>query len=108
MTEQEVVANFVKKLQALLPKQPKVQFTRWSVNREHRNALSIEPSRVDVVEHYQDAVTDVEKYKVQIAVWWGEDGHDGIPAASKIIMQGKQEFIVHGTVEEVTAALNGK
>jgi hypothetical protein len=115
MTDQEIIANITQALRDVLPKDivrgkqatKKVKFTRWSVSRDKRNSVAVDPSRVDVVEHFQDAVTDNEKYQIQIAVWWGEDGHDHIPAASRIIMQGRQEYLVNGTVEEVTAALNG-
>jgi hypothetical protein len=89
----------------------KMQFTRWTINPKDRRPVSVEPTRVDVIEHYQDAVSqdDSEKYRrVQIATWWGEEGHDGVPAATKIIMQNKQEYLVQGTVPEVTDKLNGK
>ena len=87
----------------------KITFMKWIVAKEQRRPISVEPSRVDVIEHYQDATAaaDADKYKMQIAMWWGEDGHDHIPAATKIIMQGKQEYIVQGTVEDVTKAING-
>ena len=84
----------------------KVTFMRWVINSNDRRAISVEPTLVDVIEHYQDAVTDREKYRVQIAMWWGEEGHDHIPAGTRIIMRNKQEYIVQGTVEEVTYALN--
>lgn len=84
----------------------KVTFTRWVIAREQRRPISVEPSRVDVIEHYQDAVTDSETHRVPIAIWWGEEGHDSIPAATRIIMHNKQEFFVQGSVEEVTAAIN--
>jgi hypothetical protein len=84
----------------------KVTFQRWMLDRNGRRPISVEPSRVDVIEHYQDACTDTERYRIQIATWWNEEGHDHIPAATRIIMQGKQEFFVQGTVEEVTKAIN--
>jgi len=86
----------------------KVTFTRWILNHEQRRPISVEPSRVDVVEHFDDARGT--KGHPSVMLWWNEDVnnpvHDTIPAASRIVMQGKQEYLVQGTVEEVTAALN--
>jgi hypothetical protein len=88
----------------------KVTFQRWAIDKNGRHPISVEPSRVDVIEYYQDKCADTTKYGPQIAVWWDEDVrfpvHNYIPAATKIIMQGKQEFFVQGTVEEVTKAIN--
>ena len=89
----------------------KVTFQRWVIDRNGRRPVSFEPSRVDVIEHYQDACIDDVKYRPQINMWWDQDDKDpnrrtSIPAATRIIMQGKQEFFVQGTVEEVTKAIN--
>ena len=70
----------------------KVKFVRWCMNAPDRTPLAVEPSRVDSVLHFSPAFTSPT----------GED----YPAASKIVMRGKQEYIVQGTVEEVTDKLN--
>jgi hypothetical protein len=70
-----------------------VLFTRWAVDEKSRTPVSVDPSRVDVVEHYSDA------FKAA----YGEE----FPAASKLVMKGKQEYIVQGAVAEVVKALNG-
>ena len=74
----------------------KVSFVRWCVDGNGRTPVAVEPSRVDCIE------------------WFGDFHRSSHPdviedqlAATKIIMQGKQEYIVQGTVEEVTNALNG-
>ena len=90
----------------------KVQFKRWALEAKDRRPLSIEPSRVDVIEHYQDRIelpvnSDKNRRLMQFVIWWGEDGHDHIPAATRIIMHNKQEYLVQGTVPEITDALNG-
>lgn len=71
----------------------KVQFTRWSLNAESRTPVSIEAARVDCVEFFSDPHTRSAT---------GEQ----FPAATRIIMQGKQEYLVQGTVAEVTKQLN--
>jgi hypothetical protein len=88
----------------------KITFTKWNIDSSRRKPVAVEPTRVDVIEHYQDAHGDDgdKATKIRIAIWWGEDGHDHVPAATRIIMQNKQEFLVQGTVEEVTKAINQK
>ena len=73
-----------------------VTFTRWCMEAKGRTPVSVNPARVDCVEHFSDA------YPPR---WEGEDP---FPACTKIIMQGKQEYMVQGTVPEVTDKLNGK
>ena len=65
----------------------KVLFTRWCLDLAGRTLIAVEPKRVDCLEYFHP-----------------EGG--GMPAGTKIIMQGKQAYIVVGTVEEVTAKLN--
>ena len=71
----------------------KVLFTRWSMQASDRTPVAVNPARVDCVEWFGDAFHAAT----------GED----YPAAAKIIMQGKQEYVVQGTVAAVTALLNG-
>jgi hypothetical protein len=69
-----------------------VQFIRWCLDPIGRTLVSVNPERVDCVEHFGAA----------FRAGYGED----FPAAAKIIMKGKQEYIVQGSVEAVDAALN--
>lgn len=69
-----------------------VLFTRWSLTPESRTSVTVNPKRVDNVRYFNDAFVAAT----------GE----AFPAASVITMQGKQEYIVQGTVEAVSAALN--
>lgn len=86
----------------------KVTFMRWTMKREDRRPISIEPSRVDVIEHYCDSYGT--KGSPQVAIWWDCEltgpEHDSVPAATRIIMRNKQEYLVQGGVEEITDALN--
>lgn len=68
-------------------------FTRWCVQPEGRTPVAVNPERVDCVEWYGDAFKGMAGF--------GED----YPAATKIIMRGKQEYIVQGSVAEVTDML---
>jgi hypothetical protein len=79
----------------------KIMFKRWSLDPKGRTTVAVESKRVDCVEHLGDAYGGE-----RVAMWWQDDRHDQVPAASKIIMQGKQEYLVQGTVEEVTDLLN--
>jgi hypothetical protein len=79
----------------------KVMFTKWVIDEKGRRPVAVEPSRVDVVEHYSDSYGEPH----QREYWWGEPTDKPIPAAARIIMQGKQEYLVQGTVAEVLAAL---
>lgn len=69
-----------------------IQFTRWMLDAKGRTPVAINPERVDVIEHYGDAFKTT----------WGEE----YPAAARIIMKGKQEYIVQGSVEEVNEKLH--
>jgi len=87
----------------------KVTFTRWMIDQKGRKPVSVEPSRVDVIEHSGDAYG--KRGEPHVRLWWNEDVrtapvHDQIPACTRIVMQGKQEYLVQGTVEEVTAKIN--
>lgn len=68
-----------------------VPFVRWMMDEKGRTPVAVKPDRVDAIEYYGDA----------FATSWGEN----YPAATRIIMKGKQEYIVQGTVEEVRAKL---
>jgi hypothetical protein len=70
----------------------KIQFVRWCMNPDGCTAVAVEASRVDCIEHFSPAFTTPA----------GED----YAAATKIVMRGKQEYIVQGTVEEVANTLN--
>jgi hypothetical protein len=73
----------------------KVLFTRWCVDPKGRTPVAVEPKRVDCVEFFSEAF------------FHGATG-ERFEAAAKIIMQGKQEYLVEGSVEAVTASLNGE
>jgi hypothetical protein len=83
-----------------------VMFTRWTTGPEGRTPIAVNPKRVDCVEFVS------HPQPVRAAIWTGEaglgfDATIQAPACTNIIMQGKQSYWVQGTVEEVTAALNG-
>ena len=84
-----------------------VMFTTWAIDPHSRWLITLDPFRVDATERYQDEVRDADKYKIQIAIWWGEAGHDRIPACTKIIMKSKQVYLVQGSVVEVNDRLKG-
>jgi len=71
----------------------KVQFVKWCMTAKDRTPVAVNPSRVDCIEHFSDAFNH-----------GGTD--EAFPAATKIIMQGKQEYIVQGAVADVVRALN--
>ena len=73
----------------------KVMFTRWCLDEKGRTPVSVEPARVDCVEEFSPAFTHAAT-------------SEKFPAASKVIMQGKQEYLVQGSVAEVTAKINGE
>jgi hypothetical protein len=70
-----------------------VLFTRWCIDPKGRTPVTINPDRVDCIEHWGDA----------FEAPYGEK----FPAAAKVILKGKQEYVVQGTVAEVTHALEG-
>lgn len=69
-----------------------IPFKRWCINADGRTPIAVDPTRVDCVEYFSDCFTTPagEKY----------------PGATKIIMKGKQEYMVQGSVEEVVFQLN--
>ena|SRR5262249_35016600 len=69
-------------------------FQRWCLDPSGRTPVAVNPDRVDCLEEYGPAFRAAT----------GED----FPAATRIVMKGKQEYIVQGTVAETTAALSGK
>jgi hypothetical protein len=69
-----------------------VQFTRWCIGADGRTPVAVNPTRVDCVGHFTDAFASPS----------GE-----FPAGTKIIMKGKQEYIVQGSLHEVAEKLNG-
>lgn len=58
-----------------------------------RAPVSVDPARVDCTEHFGDAFT--------------MPGGEDFPAATKVIMKGRQEYLVQGMLGEVVALLNG-
>lgn len=71
-----------------------VSFTRWCANADGRTPVSINPDRVDCVEEYGPA----------FVAGTGE----AFPAATRIIMRNKQEYVVQGSVRDVTTRLNAE
>lgn len=69
-----------------------IYFVRWCIDPKGRTPVSIDPTRVDATEHFSDAFEAAT----------GES----FPAATKVIMKGKQEYIVQGTVARIVAAIN--
>jgi hypothetical protein len=69
-----------------------VQFKRWCVEENGRTLCSVNPLRVDCTEYYGPA----------FKAGWGEE----FPAATKIIMKNKQEYVVQGELSEVVLLLN--
>ena len=67
-------------------------FTRWCLTPSDRTPVSVDPTRVDVTEHYSLGFTS-----------YGVD----YPAATKIIMRNKQEYLVEGALVDVVKQLNG-
>ena len=67
-------------------------FMRWCMDPKGRTPVSVDPKRVDCTEHFSDAFHSAT----------GED----FSAATKIVMKGKQEYVVQGTLAEVVDALN--
>ena len=72
-----------------------IMFTRWMLDPKGRTPVSVDPTRVDCTEHFGDAFTHAAT---------GEE----YPAATRIVMKGKQEYLVQGAVAEVVAKLNGE
>lgn len=70
----------------------KVSFTRWCLDPKGRTTVTVESKRVDCVEHFGEA-------------FHAAATSEYFPACSKIIMQGKQEYLVQGSVEAVTRCL---
>jgi hypothetical protein len=69
-----------------------VPFTRWCLDEKGRTPVAVDPSRVDCVEFFCDEM---------------KTPHSGdFPAAAKIIMKGKQEYVVQGSVADVVFQLN--
>lgn len=82
-----------------------VLFTRWATDPASRTQVAVNPKRVDCVEFIYPAGP------ARAAVWTNDakykfDDVIEVPAATRIVMQGKQEYWVQGTVAEVTARLN--
>ena len=69
-----------------------IVFTRWCMDPAGRTPISVDPKRVDATTHFSDAFTTPNDEK--------------FPAATKVIMKGKQEFIVQGDLATVVDALN--
>ncbi|MFY9841198.1 MAG: hypothetical protein WAK55_32960 [Xanthobacteraceae bacterium] len=84
----------------------KVLLQTWALDATKRRSLALDPARVDVIEHYQDAYGTAKGFQTQVDLWWGEPGHDSVPTASRIIMQGKQEYLVQGRVDDVLYEIN--
>lgn len=70
-----------------------VKFTRWCMNPADRTEITVNPKRVDCTEYYSPP-------------YQATDTREAFPACTKIIMVGKQEYLVQGSVDEVQAKLN--
>jgi hypothetical protein len=69
-------------------------FTKWCLDPKGRTPVAVNPKRVDCVQFEMEAFPGIES-----------SDKEPYPAASRIIMQGKQEYLVMGTVEDVAAML---
>lgn len=69
-----------------------VEFVRWSVTAADRKPLSVDPTNVSSTEWFGDAYTAM-----------GEE----FPAATRIVMKSKKEYLVQGSAREVVNKLNG-
>jgi hypothetical protein len=72
-----------------------VMFQRWCVDPKGRTLISVDPKRVDCTEHYSDAFRASP----------GPTEED-FPPATRIIMKGKQEYLVQGSLPNVVDKLN--
>jgi hypothetical protein len=70
-----------------------ITFVRWCLDPQGRTPISVDPARVDCTEHYQDGMVH------------GGTG-EAFPAATKLVMKGRQEYLVQGAHDEVVARLN--
>lgn len=69
-----------------------VRFIRWCIDPNGRKAVSVNPLQVDATELLYDAAVS---YLNEV-----------VPAATRIVMKNKQEYLVQGTLPEVVEALN--
>lgn len=69
-----------------------ISFMTWVIKPEDRKEVSVDPTRVETTAHFSPPFT----------ASWGEE----FPAATKIVMRNKQEFIVQGSFKEVKDKLN--
>jgi hypothetical protein len=72
-----------------------IKFTRWCVDPKGRTLVSVDPTRVDATEHFSDSFNH------------GATA-EHFPAATKIILKNKQEYIVQGLLSDVVDLLNAK
>jgi len=71
-----------------------VTFIKWSLAKNGRTPVSINPARVEHVEFFTDATQ---------SRW---DGDEALPAGCKITMRNKAIFYVQGEYAAVVEALN--
>ena len=69
-----------------------VKFVRWCLDPKSRTEVSVNPLRVDCCECFSDT------FKAAT----GEE----FPAATKIIMRNKQEYLVQGDIGTILEELN--
>jgi hypothetical protein len=70
-----------------------ILFVRWCLDPAGRTPVAVNPARVDCLEQFGPAFRH------------GATGEE-FPAATKVIMKGKQEYIVQGDVADVQARLH--
>lgn len=70
-----------------------VPFMRWCLDQKGRTPVSVDPARVDCTEWFGPAFTHAGT-------------QEKFPAATKIIMKNKQEYVVQGEHDEVVSKLN--
>ena len=73
----------------------RVIFNRWTLKAADTTPVTVNPKRVDCVEFLQGPSPANEM-------------HAARPACSLIRMQNKLQYMVEGTVEEVSNALNSE
>ena len=70
-----------------------ITFTRWCLDHRGRTQVSVDPTRVDVTEQFSEGFKHAGTL-------------EEFPAATRIIMRNKQEYMVQGSHDAVVRMLN--
>jgi hypothetical protein len=69
-----------------------ITFTRWCMDPAGRTSISVDPTRVESTEFFIDA--------------YQHPNGEKLPAATKITMRNRQEYIVQGASADIVSLLN--